>query len=438
MTLSHQKQPGTRPKLHRDIGHTLWTLISSGSNALLGVGGGLLMITCLSVQEYGRISSVLAVVLIVQELVGQGINDSMVRLGTQAVAKDTHRINHIFRAGLVIKLGICGILAVCLLALPDGVYGILGLDRIQEALPQMIAAITGYGLWTLIQAKKQAALDFKTLALIRPVYNTARLCFFALLITMGTFTWMRALWIISGCFFLSAWLIGYRDWLILLRLPLDAESIIAPIGAVWRYAKWSILAGVTYVFYSRMDVLMLTRMKTESDVAVYNAAWQILTILDLCIISIMTTMMPKACHHRYYEDLLNWCKRCLFISVGVSVLSLPIFIFVDDYIPLLFPGAYLISASLLKIMYPAYILSLLVFPLIGLLYALERFYISAIVHSLLLIVSFPVYYMAINTAGTTGAAWGTLILKSATAAILGLAVWWSLSGAPRKASPLRR
>lgn len=419
----------------RDFRSFFLVLVSTGANTVLGFLGGLVLIVGLDQAQYGLVSSAMAILLVAQELVGRGINDSLIRLGTDKIANSRARADEIFRAGLLLKVMIAvaiGLLSALFMASSRSYAWLIGDAEVAQALPAIFAAVGGYGLWSFVLTRYQARLAFRRLACVQPVNNALRFTLLVLFIALGALTWLRALWIYAGCLLLSATLFGLKDWTTLFRRAWKPETILPILAAIWRYSRWNLIAATAFVTYMRMDVFMLTRMAGKTDVAVYNASWQVLLCIDLCSISIMTVMIPEACHRVCRGELLRWMLRSMKLSAAGAVMSLPLFLFARWYVPACFGPEYTNSAELIRIIYFGSVLTLFVFPMIGILYAKERFLLIACIHVLVLLVSVPAYANSIEAAGVLGAAWTTLGIKVAASTLLAAAVGWCVLCSPNR------
>lgn len=418
------------PKPDSDLLQTFWVLLSTGGNAGLGLLGSLALVVWLTPAQYGLFSSVVAVSIVGQEILGRGINDSVLRLGTQAVSGTRRSSLEIFRAGFLIKLILCLVIWLLFISFSRTLFAALGRPEMNAVRWAILMTIVGSAFFTLVVTRRQANLEFGTLALIRPAINLVKVLFFAVVMYMGMLSWGSAVWITAVSTAGAAVLIGAGDWKEIFRLPWDTGSVMRDMVRVWRYGCWNTIATVSFVACSRMDILMLTRLLEESDVAVYNVAWQILSVIDLCTISIMTTMIPKVCHIVDRGALKGWIARSLKLSLGLAVMAMPLIFLADWLVPRLPHTNYLDSLSLLKIMFPGYILTMLIFPLVGVLYAREKFSRLAVINTSLFCLSVPVYYWGIRLWGTTGAAWGTFVLKVIIAVVMGAEIWVTLKRSP--------
>jgi O-antigen/teichoic acid export membrane protein len=416
----------------RDLGHAVVMGVSTGINALLGFASGILLVQGLSVQQFGLASAAMSAVLVAQEFVGRGINEGVVRLAVPGVAGSTERASEVYRAGLVLKLllgAIWALAAWLLWANPRLAGWLLGTPEITPALPAMAASVVGFGLWTLVLTRPQAHLRFQRLALLQPVANALKVALLLCAIALGALTWTGAVWITAGSLLLGAAVMGAYGWRDTIALPWNPRRLAATVGEVWRLARWSIVAAVAYVASGRMDVFTLTRLRDATEVGLYNAAWQILVIMDLAMMTIMAVMIPKAAACTQREELDAWARRTVKLAAAAAIPTLGLFLFADAYVPLLFGARYAPSVPLLRIMYPGSLASLLVLPLVGILHARKAFHVAAGIHLAVLAASIPVYRVAVERAGLVGAANATLGLRLANCALLGAAAFVAVRGA---------
>ena len=418
-------------QLQRDFQHIFWVGLSTGGNALLSFIAGMLLVRFMPAAEYGLLSAATAVMLVVQEFVGRGINDGLVRLGTVHAAGSAERTCHIFKAGLLLKSLSCIAIMTLLIGFPSGVGRLLGFNQLQASFPALAVAIAGYGIWTYMLCWFQAHMAFGRFAALQPLSNLLRMvCYLALIATIGL-GWIPVLWIIAASFWIAVGVTAPSLWRALRSIPLHRPEFNRAFFDLWRCTRWGILSAVAFVALTRMDIFTLTHYAGATDVAVYNAAWQVLIIIDLATVTIMTVMIPKVAHCSTPDGFVGWLGRTLLMSGVAAMLTLPLVICPQWYVPVLFGVPYTASIPVIHILYWGNILGLMAFPLVGILYARHAFHVNAGIQVLLLAVSIPIYAIAAQRGGIIGVAWATLALRGANAClIIGLVVYLLKLGRP--------
>lgn len=422
--------------IRHDLRHVLFMGISTGGNALLGFSVGIILVRALSAEEYGLFSAAAAVMLVAQEFVGRGINDAMVRLGTDAAAGSTTRIVDVFRAGLALKFFFSLALMLVFFCTPRATLLIFGYPQLQQAIPAMIIATLGFGIWSFILTWHQARMTFGRLALIQPIYNLLRIGFYLIMMFAFTLQWVSAIWIMAAAFFVAIFFSGTEPWRTLAQPFFCRADFRQALTDLWRFSGWGMLAALAFVTLSRMDIFILTRHDTAQEVAIYNAGWQLMTILDLAVATILTVMTPKVAHCKYFEEMLQWSKRTFALCLLTATLSFPLFLLADWYVPLFLGIGYMRSIPLVKIIYCGNIIALLSFPFVGILFARKKYHLIALIQLLLLAASVPAYTFAASSAGITGVAWATFGLRAANAILIFTCVILLLKHAPHKLSPV--
>lgn len=412
-----------------DVRHSLYSVISTGTNAAFSLFSGIILAKGMSQHEYGLASSAFAISLVAQEFVGRGINDSIIRLGTLNAAGSLENAKKIFQGGLLIKLGITLMAGVIFVFFRKALSSALGCPELENGFPAIFMIVAGYGLWTFFITVKQAEYRFMDMALFQPASNLLKTMLLLIFMIYGILGWLNSLWLTAASLFFSVALLGGRTILGILKEKSRALEIATVTQKVLGLSIWGVIGGVTYVGFSRMDVILLTKLTKTSEVAVYNLAWQILTVMDLLAVSIGAVMIPKITHFTSRSDLIMASARCLKLSVLASLFALPL-LFLGKFIPDLFGPAYGASSRLLSIMFGGNLAICLTFPLIGILYATNRFRYLAVVQALLLAASIPAYTFAIKLSGTVGAAWMTLILKGGMGVLIACGAAWSIIKAP--------
>ncbi|MDA8159356.1 MAG: lipopolysaccharide biosynthesis protein [Desulfobacteraceae bacterium] len=415
-----------------DLRHVLLMGLSTGGNAVLGFMVGIMLVRALPPEEYGLFSAAVAVTLVGQELVGRGVNDAMVRLGTAAAAGSPARVAEVFRSGLALK-GIFSLLVIVVfLLVPGATIKIFGYSRLQQAFPALMASIVGFGIWSFVLAWHQARMSFGRLALVQPVYNLLRIGCYLAVMALSPLRWIPAVWIMAGTFFFSVLLAGGEPWRTLARTPCDGNLFRQTFPDLWRCSGWGMLAALAFVTLSRMDIFVLTHHAAAQKVAIYNAAWQMMTIIDLGTATIITVMTPKVVHCEYRDEMAQWAGRTFFLCLVTALLSSPLFFLAQWYVPRFLGHGYSQSVPLVRIIYWGNVSALFSFPFVGILYARRAYHVVAAIQVFLLAVSVPAYILVASRAGIVGVAWATFGLRVANALFLLSCVVLLIKRAPRR------
>lgn len=402
-------------KIKHDFQHASWVGLSTGTNALLAFAAGVLLVRYLPPRDYGFLSSVIAVLLVAQEFVGRGLNDGMVRLGTKDAAGSVERSFNVFWAALILKIFFSFVIIVLSLAFSTEIEQLL---KLQGAVPALLAAIIGYGIWTYLLAWLQARMAFAHLAALQPISTLLRLSCYIGLIATARFHWKSALWSMAAAFWIAILITGKPLLQELLSRRIQRTELNKALTDIWRCTRWSILAAVAFVTLTRMDIFTMVRYVSVNDVALYNAAWQVLVILDLATVTIMTVMVPKVAHCTHYTETKEWAKRSLLLSLTAGVLTLPLLLLPQWYIPIIFGNHYMPSIEIVQILYWGNLCGLMSFPLVGILFARNAFHLNATIQITLLVVSIPLYLYVVKDTGIIGAAWVTLGLRAANSFLI--------------------
>ncbi len=410
----------------RDTKHVTVTLLSTFCNTGLGLLANFWIIKILPPIQYGIYSSVLAIILVSQEITGRGINDALLRLGSIKVKTSLLESARVFSVGIVLKFFFFLFFAVCYVASAPFILKALRHPGLSSATGAVLCGVAGYGIWTTLLTRRQAQFAFTRLAFEKPLCNLIRFLLLIGVYLSGLLWWQWIIWIYGIAFFISSVLAGWGDFAELARIPLSWKQLFSTAKDIWRLASWNTIASISYVAFSRLDIMALTAFQTETDVAVYNTAWQVLTVIDLCTISIMTAMIPKVCHCDQRDSMKEWIWRSVRASMAIGILCW-LFIFLASLaIPAFLDPIYKDSVRLIYIMFPAYLVTLLVFPLIGIMYAANRFRMLALINMGFIPVGILIYWLGVKTMGTEGVAYGTTTLKLGMSLVIAAAIWKSL------------
>ncbi len=384
-------------------------IVGNGTYVALGFIANVVSANGLTPAEFGLVSVALATLNVLQEVCGNGLDLSMVRLAAPHVKDNPQRAAAFYRAALQLKLLVNGAVALLLYLFAPGIAGLVFSNpEIAPLLRWVSLGLLGASLYNYMLARVQAEERFTLYAVLRASNNIGKLLVLGVIALLDLFTpdGVLAAWI-------AAFFIGY-----VLSLALGATRYSArPEGSgldtgywaqLFHFGKWVVASSFLFSLYSRVDMLVLARYVDAADIGQYAAAWNITYIIDLMTYSVIIALLPQAVKLQHHGDFPGYLKRtfglCLVLALGL----LPMYLLSGLLFSVFFP-AYTESAELFRVLFLGAIITLLFHPLYLILYARNRVNRLALINMLLLLFSIGLSLAVIPEFGAPGAAWVTVI-----------------------------
>lgn len=386
-------------------------------NTLLGGCFIVLVIRCLSPYEYGIYTTFSATVAFITGLVGSGFNISLVRFAAEAVENNKQEeAKAIFFSSLMFQ----GVLLLFFI-----IIGLFYADPMSKSLfnrPEISKYITlaalGVGGPVLIKftaSVYQTYECFGKFSLINNLKNIALLIGSLTLLRIGKFDLTTLIIIIIV---VPAGIGSY-----LVHPYVRVTSLTSRVKRIFiEYAKsncWLMLYFLFLSLLSRLDVFMLTRMRTIEEVAAYGVAFKYYSLLLLLLGSVHTVFLPKLSKRgsdiTYLRKFIGkWMKKSSAIVIPLIllliILAKPLMIFLNG-------EQYATSILPFQIFCIGAIISLIFSPLVNILVSMSKYRLLSSLGFLALLFNFSGNLYFIPLYGLIGATGITII----THAIINLA-----------------
>ncbi|RIL07166.1 MAG: hypothetical protein DCC71_04115 [Proteobacteria bacterium] len=407
----------------RRSGALAWLQVMAGNGVYIALGFACNVVVAngLGPAAYGTLAIAMAVMLVLQELAGSGLDLAMVRLAAQHAATDPARAQRIFRAGLYVKLAVsAAVMALAWLCAGPVARGAFGDPELAGPLRWAAVGVLGGALHGWVLARFQADEHFRHYALFRSVNNALKLAALGGLWLAGALTLDAVLAVSVGVFF-----VAYGVGLPFLPRAQDAAPPGALAGAgrdVLRFGRWIVASHLLFALYSRVDLLMIGRLLTPEDAAFYAVAWNFSFPIDLCTYAVILAMLPRVARLTTRAEYVAETRRIFALCAAIAVALLPLFFLAEPSIRLLFPG-YAASAEIFRVLFLGPLVTVLVHPLYLILYARNRVAMLTAVDLVLVVACAAGCLVWIPAYGTIGAAWATVAARVVNCLlVLGLVV----------------
>lgn len=173
------------------------------------------------------------------------------------------------------------------------------------------------------------------------------------------------------------------------------------------------LSSLLWLFITRMDIIILSKFSSMTDMGIYTAATILLTKLNVVPYSIASSVYPaiSSLHNNSYEEGRPLCRKIFFLLV---IIGLPAAIGVDiiagQVIELIYGSTYARSIPILQVAIWAFPLTGILLPSVSVLFATNQQNKVVKVYSVSLLLGFIVYSALIKEFGILGAAIALVIV----------------------------
>lgn len=199
-----------------------------------------------------------------------------------------------------------------------------------------------------------------------------------------------------------------RDFLF--RPSRDEQKVA--LHEIFHFTKWIFLSFVANSISGRLDVFMLSHFKGSQAVGYYSAAQQLVTVLPMIIGAVSTVLLPQVSRLKTKDEFKGFIKKVAF---GASILAfclLPMVIFGEQIIHLIFGSRYAGSFGAFRILFFGYIIALFTNPMSLVVYALNKPKIFTVINYFQLALTIVLNYIFIQKYGMIGAAWTFLVVTA--------------------------
>lgn len=404
-------------------------LVGNGGYVALGFLANVVSANGLSPTGFGLVAIALAVLNVLQEICGNGVDLAMVRLAAPHVESRPERARAYYRAALRYKLFINGGVAIILwLAAPHVANLVFEEARMISLLRWVCVGLLGAALYNYMLSRFQAEERFGLFAILRIASNIAKLAILGLIWLLEVFNpdTVLAAW-------MAAFFAGYV--LALMFVTRDTPTAEAPparspeyLSDIIRYSKWLVGSSFLFCLYSRADMLILARYVDSAAIGQYAAAWNITFIIDLVTYSVIIALLPRATSLETGEEFLHYMKHTLIITLALAVMLAPLYFLADLFFAVFFP-AYGMSAELFRILLIGALITLLFHPLYLILYTRNVVHWLTLINFCLVVFSVALGLAVIPEFETHGAAWVTVSGRIFAAILILIFVYRELNAA---------
>lgn len=377
------------------------TVVSKGFNFLIV----LLLTRFLTPEIYGKYSFISVFVIATSTIFDFGMDNTTIRFA----AKEKSFDKSIFGLYFVVKLILSVLIASLVLLFGDDLLISMHKQEIIKFIPLMIIGSLGEYFLLVNDAYFQAIQKFS----LRAVINISRyfvafafvLCLFLfkeLILDNVLMIYFIPLIIILGFSF------NYYSFLknfFTNRLPKDI------LKEIFHYEKWMLFHSLANTALIRIDIIMLSIWVSFDKIGIYNAAFQLASIVSLLPMAFEKVFLPKM-SELSKKEIFEFTIRSLKYIFALAVLIAIVIPFMSFLPVLLYGNDYQASGLILILLLYGFLISFILIPLDQTFFALGKPKFNMISKFSQLIFIIILNIITIPTLGYVWAAINVIIARS--------------------------
>ena len=308
-------------------------------------------------ENYGRLATSNAVVVIMVGLTDFGVSTALVRF-TSGHLSDKPRVAPYFQGAFRLEL-VVGLLILATTVFTPQIADFLGGPGMR--LPIFIGLVSSFflSIGAYTNAILQTYQRFKIMASLNAVFSALRAILFVSLVVTSALTLANAL-VVSLVVAVLALIVG------LVVIPKTGIRASWPdqkhaLGQMFGFGKWLIVSYSLNAVLSRLDLVLLSHFRPAAEVGHYAAALQLASFMPLLLSSLTTVLIPKV-SVLPDSEVRSYLRRTLFGAAVVGVLLAPIILLAGPLIGIVFGGKYTSAVLPFQLIMASFILTLFVNP----------------------------------------------------------------------------
>ena len=367
------------------------------------------VVRSLTKADYGQYAVILSIFAITSTLADMGIGNAYIKFYHAEQEKKGYMLNF-----LGWKISMASLFAA------TGSLFLWTLGRVwisQELLipmQMMLLSMIFYSLYDFIDMHYQAAKEFDKKASFYTKNYVLRL-----IMTLGyvflPVTKQPSLFLLI--YFVSTGAVGLWEAFKGLRLHQVIQDHLGDLFQPHRwktyiyYTKWILVSTIATIFITRIDSLMLYRMRGAEENAVYSVGFQLASVVGILTSSITAVLMPHLFAAKKREDIKNYVYSVSKYILPITALMILGAFFTKPVLVFFFQERYIEADPVIKILLITSAIGLYFNQINLLFYHFEKHYFIALVNYIQLILIVILNLMMIPRLGAYGAAINTLLVR---------------------------
>lgn len=303
-----------RSKLVKASGVVLSASVLSG---VMNVVAIILTIRHLSPEAFGVLTVALTTMQLVGMLSNVGLNETLMTMLSRAGgAQRTNEVVQSLSAILRLRLIVTAVVVIggFLFTRPiaDGVF-----RQPELAFPLSLGVLgaCGVSLYQFGLTTLQAFGAYTRHAAVVLVRFTAILGAVVLVARMGQLDLSAALAINVGAPFLAfAVSLSFAS----VRVLSGGGNLLELLHRIWDLSKWVVVSNLCSMFFSRLEIYLLTAFASPVELGIYSAAFKLCGGILLLEVAIRTVLFPEVSRRAGSPELASFVRRCLGPLIALS------------------------------------------------------------------------------------------------------------------------
>ncbi|KGQ52459.1 hypothetical protein JL12_00910 [Gallibacterium anatis 10672-6] len=390
---------------------TLKDLLKVFSGNVVSQGIAFLIIIIISrdlgPSEYGIFSSLIAIFTIGTQISDFGVSTSYVKYASENLSKEDEIFITIVIGKVIVSIFTISIFYLLSGRLSEFFFG----TRIYQDVIKIVAiGIFFHSLFLVVISHFQAKQNFLIFSCLNIVHNFLKLI--SIIIICITFSKESHLkyFIFSYVFCVSILILALVLKGIIYIKNMKKFEFIHFINT-YKLGFWIFLSSMAVVIMMRLDIIMLQKMGSSSDVGYYSAAMNLAMIFPLITTSIVTTLLPKMesflknyTIQEYIIKVVSNIKYIIFILIIIEIIS-------PYLIKNFFGEKYIESISVFQILLVAFVIGIIINPISLIMYSINKAYMLTLLNWIQLPVNYFFNIIFIPSLYADGAALSTMIVR---------------------------
>ena len=386
-------------------------MVMGGQTVRTGLGFLAIIMTArlLSVEDFGLFSIFLAAVALGTELTGKSLDWGLVRFASRHL--ETAREKSYLYLKTVFKIRIIISIAIILLAI--GFVEFIANDLFKKpeyAVPLFLASLgtIGMSLWWFTLAVAQAKEKFTLHAILNCSNGILKVTAVGIL-----FYWnIQALDTVLSAYVLSFFAMFLVGMILIPKNFLkEQKSDKGVLSELLHFSKWTLAASMILIVQAQSGILFLGYFEDATAVGKFSSAWNLIYGLDIMVFALITVLLPKVSKIEGQKELMAYMKKSFLISVVLSVLFIPVLIYGEPFIVLIYSDKFSDVGQVFQILLLGSLVSLPAHPISLVLMSMNQPKYFVYIGAAVLIVTFFSYIIVIPRYSMTGAAVVSFAMK---------------------------
>lgn len=392
------------------------------SNMLRAIFGLLVTMAAarlLGPEAFGNFSTFVALAVLAYCLFGEGFEPGVVRQYARALPLGLNATAGVVGSALAMR----GLLLVPLVLVFWAVvkYGLSG-SMVGFAISAVVAGLAA-SLAMLGLSAFQAQGQFGRYAILSPAANAIRLLLIPLLWWSGTLT----LHTLVGSYVLAYCAAALASLLLMRPVLLVVHVDLAVLREMLRFGSWSALATSCFVLMAYLQVPLVVREVGPSSAGMYAAAATLLMFIDQLTAALLTTKMAFTSRIETVQGLRSYVRAIAPRLLLLAALLCFLFPLAPFIIALLFGDKFVPAATVMQVLLPGFLATLLSHPLYLVLYSVDKPQLYAASGVLSLLGFLMLVAWLLPTHGLVGMAWASSLARGLQAVLIVAMVFHAIS-----------